>query len=316
MGKFCDCAVGGALLGQANCDAWMRSWNRPIFKKILDSDGSPAKLDLSGAAGTFDQTFWDNLTSAVPLFDNRYIVGGLIDDLALEMQAAEVVETANKRTFTVHDGYTQVTWHVFGEGQDGASIDLFARYKTLECGEWGLLPIDDNGALAGNLKGTDMKPLPIDSVQVRKGFSMNSGTVAHVIVEFRIPHTFDWSNVKMFVPNVEAGDLDLLDLRPTVPLVANNIVTSNGSEFVTFTLFKSAAKFSAGNVAAGIPYLGLQQGQTQAQINGSGVAVVDLVESGGGTYVAELATPLTTGDVLTLKVAIAGYELLPVNHTV
>jgi hypothetical protein len=315
MGKFCDCAVGGALLGQANCDAWMRSWNRPIFKKRLDSDGSVAKVDLSGVEGDFDVQFWATLTGANPL-DNRYIVGGLIDDLALEMQAAEVVETANKRTFTVHNGYTQVTWHVFGEGQDGASMDLFSRYKTLECGDWGILPIDDNGALAGDLTGTDMKPLPIDSVQVRKGFSMNSGTVAHVIVEFRIPHTFDWSNVKMFVPNVGAGDLDLLDLRPTVPLVDKNILTANASEFVTFTLFKSAAKFSSGNVAAGIPYLGLQQSQLTATVNGGAVSVVDLVESGGGTYVAELASPLAVNDVLILKVVTPGYELLPVTHTV
>jgi hypothetical protein len=305
MGKFCECTQGGANLGQANCDAVLASVDKMLFKARLNADGSIPAIDFSGAAGSFDAPFWATHLQATPLA-NRYLVGAGVDDYEFEMNDREVVETANAVEYKVRDGHIQVTYNVFGAV--GASISLYNRYKQLECGNWGINPIDDKGQLAGVLDGTDMRLIPINSVQVKYGAQQNTGQVAHVMITFRIPHTFDWGSVRLFQPNVSAGDLNLSEIMPIVPLNLSGIAATDSSADVDVTVFQEATQISSGNGQAGIPMVGLIPSNFVVTRNGSPVVVSSVTETADGVYEITLATSNTTGDVLTVQVVAQGFE--------
>jgi hypothetical protein len=312
MGKFCECSQGGKNLGQANCDAVLASWHKNLFKQRLDADGTPASIDFSGATGTFNPLFWGNLTGANPM-QNRYLVSKPIDDFEFEMQERENVETANGVQYTVRDGNIHVMYHIFV-----ASTELYQRYKALECGNWGIMIVDDNGRLAGDLDESNqsMSLIPINSVSVRYANTANSGTVSHLIVEFRIPHTFDWGSVRLFQPNIAAGDMDLMDLMPTVPLGANTIVATDASDEVTINITENASQFLSGAPTSGIPFTGLVNTNFTVLRNGSPVVVSSVTQTTFGTYELTLATANASNDVLVISASVQGFELAPVTVVV
>jgi hypothetical protein len=305
MGKFCECTSGAKNLGQANCDAVLASIDKMLFKQRLNADGSIPAIDFAPANAPFNAAFWATYLQATPL-QNRWIVGAGVDDYEFEMNDREVVETANAVEYKVRDGHTQVTYNVFGAV--GASISLYNRYKQLECGNWGMNPIDDKGQLAGVLDGTDMKLIPINSVQVKYGAQQNTGQVAHVMITFRIPHTFDWGSVRLFQPDVAAGDLDLSEVAPIVPLNLSGIAAADASADVDVVVFQEATQISSGNGQAGIPMVGLIPANFVVTRNGSPVVVSSVTENADGDYTITLATANTTGDVLTVQVVAQGFE--------
>jgi len=305
MGNFCDCTSGAKNLGQANCDAVLASIDKILFKQRLNADGSIPAIDFAPANAPFNAAYLATYLQATPM-RNRYIVAANVDDYEFEMNDREVVETANSREYKVRDGHIQVTYNVYGAV--GSSISLYSRYKQLECGEWGINPIDDKGQLAGVLDGTDMKLIPINSVQVKYGAQQNSGQVAHVMITFRIPHTFDWGSVRLFQPDVEAGDLNLSEIMPIVPLNLSGIAATDSSADVDVVVFQEATQISSGNGQAGIPMVGLIPANFVVTRNGSPVVVSSVTENADGDYTITLATANTTGDVLTVQVVAQGFE--------
>lgn len=312
MGKFCKCTNGGVNLGQAKCDKGLASWNKVLFKHRLDADGTPASIDFSGAAGTFDAAFWGALTGANPM-QNRYLVSKEIDDFEFEHQTREVKETANGVEYKVRDGNIHISANIYN-----ASPELYQRYKELECGRWGFLPVDDNMALGGSLNEADqsMSLIPINSVSVRYANTQNSGEVNHLIIEFRIPHTFDWGSVRLFQPNIEAGDMDLMDLMPTVPLGANTIVAADASDEVTINITENASQFLSGAPTSGIPFTGLVAANFTVTRNGAPVVVASATQTTFGTYELTLASANATNDVLVISASVSGFELAAVTITV
>jgi ketosteroid isomerase-like protein len=313
MANICDCTTGAKNLGQANCDAVLASMNRVLFKQRLNADGSVPVIDFSGAVGTHDATWWETYLQATPLV-NRYIVGTDVDDFEFEMQDRETLETANKVEYTIHDGHIEVSYNVFGA--KGASIDLYDRYKQLECGKWGINIIDDAGQLAGSMNGTDMGLIPINSVQVKYGAQANSGTIAHVMISFRIPFTFNWGSVKLFQPNVAEGDLDLLEVMPIVPLVLNITNATDASADVDVTVFQSGSGFASGAGQSGQPQIALTAANFTVTVDGVSATVATATETADGVYTLTLAAPVATGNVIQAQAVATGFESNNDNYTV
>jgi len=313
MANICDCTTGAKNLGQANCDAVLASMNRVLFKQRLNADGSIPVIDFSGAAGTHTPAFWQDYLQATPLV-NRYIVGTDVDDFEFEMQDREVLETANKVEYTIHDGHIEVKYNVFGA--KGASIDLFDRYKQLECGKWGINIIDDAGQLAGPMSGKDMGLITINSVQVKYGAQANSGTIAHVMIMFRIPFTFNWGSVKLFQPNVAAGDLDLLEVMPIVPLNLEITNATDGSADVDVTVFQSGSGFASGAGQSGQPQNALTDANFTVTVDGAAVVVASVMDVADGVYTLTLAAAVATGNVIQVQAVAQGFESNNDNYTV
>jgi hypothetical protein len=304
MAKFCECGSGGKNLGQSVCDLILASANTMLFKERLNADGAVAKIDFS--TGPFNQAFWDDYLLALPK-RNRYIVAGGVDDYEFEMQERESLETANAVEYKIRDGHIDVTYHVFGS--KGASTRLFQKYKALECLNLGINIIDDNGSLAGVQDGTDMLLIPIDSTQVRYGAQQNSGQVAHVIVQFRIPHTFDFGSVRLWQPDLST-DLDLLDIRPIVDVLSSGLTATDGSAAVGITLNLDSSYFN------GQPFVGQSASNFTVTVNGSPVAVSSVAETSDGVYVLTLASAVATADVVVINLASSNFEMTPATITV
>lgn len=303
MGKICECNAGGKNLGQANCDAILASWNKALFKERINADGSVAEIDFS--SGPFNQAFWDTYLQASPM-RNRYILGDAIDNFEFEMNERESLETANAVEYKIRDGHIDITYHVFGT--KGASIKLFSKYKALECLTLGINVIDDKGQVAGPVDAAEekMRLIPIDSLQVRYGATQNSGELAHVIVEFRIPHTFDWGSVRIFQPG--AADISPLELRPIVD-VNGSLAVAAGTT-ITATLSQDATQLG------GQPFVGLGLANFTATVNGSPETLVAVVETADGVYSITTTSTLVSTDVVTLDLVAQGFEMPTLTETV
>jgi hypothetical protein len=303
MGKICECNAGGKNLGQANCDAILASWNKALFKERINADGSVAEIDFS--SGPFNQSFWDTYLQASPM-RNRYILGDAIDNFEFEMNERESLETANAVEYKIRDGHIDITYHVFGT--KGASIKLFSKYKALECLTLGINVIDDKGQVAGPVDAAEekMRLIPIDSLEVRYGATQNSGELAHVIVTFRIPHTFDWGSVRIFQP--EAADISPLELRPIVD-VNGSLAVAAGTT-ITATLSQDATQLG------GQPLVGLGLANFTATVNGSSETLVAVSETADGVYSITTTTTLVSTDVVTLDLVAQGFEMPTLTETV
>jgi len=303
MGKICECNAGGKNLGQANCDAILASWNKALFKERLNANGTVPSIDFS--SGPFDAAFWATYLQATPM-RNRYILGDSIDDFEFEMNEREALETANAVSYKIRDGHIDVTYHVFGV--KGASIKLFEKYKALECLSLGINVIDDKGQVAGPMaaNGTDMLLIPIDSLQVRYGATANSGELAHIIVQFRIPHTFAWETVRLF--QAGTADINPLDLRPIVDV--NGSLTASAGTTIVATLTQDATQLG------GQPLVGLGLANFTATVNGSPETLVAVSETADGVYSITTTTTLASSDVVTVSLVAAGFEMPVISATV
>jgi hypothetical protein len=317
MGNCLTCKLQGTNLGQDAADYVIRSIDKLVIKAELNANGSVPFIPLSGAAGSYNSSFWQTYFQAQNL-KNRYFVTGNIDDYANTPQEHEFVETANAIQYKARDGFTEVEFNVFGSPK-GASISAFRRYKALmECGQVGVMMIDDCGALVGahDTSANTLKLIPIDSVQVLPMPTLNSGQVAHINVKFRIPHYFDHGTLTAFIPNTTAGDLDLSTVSPIVPLKVTNIAAADASDVVTFNVFAEATQVNAGNSQAGLPQVGVIAANVTVTRNGAPVVVSALTDLADGNYSATLASNNTTGDDLTVQVVQPGYESPAVPYTV
>lgn len=301
MGKICECNTGGKNLGQANCDAILTSWNKALFKERLNSNGDVAAIDFS--SGPFNAAFWATYLQASPM-RNRYILGDSIDNFDFEMNEREALETANAVSYKIRDGHIDVTYNVFGV--KGASIKLFEKYKALECLSLGVNVIDDNGQVAGPVEGDEMGLIPIDSLQVRYGATKNSGDLAHIIVTFRIPHTFKWESVRLF--QAGASDINPIDLRPIVDV--NGSLAAAAGTTITATLSQEATQLG------GQPLVGLGLANFTATVNGSPETLVAVSETANGVYSITTTTTLVSADVVTLSLVAAGFEMPVISATV
>jgi hypothetical protein len=303
MGKICECNAGGKNLGQANCDAILVSWNKALFKERVNANGTIPSIDFS--TGPFNAAFWATYLQATPM-RNRYILGDSIDDFEFEMNERESLDTANGVSYKIRDGHIDVTYKILGT--KGASIKLFNKYKALECLNLGINVIDDKGQVAGpvDATGENMLLIPIDSLQVRYGATQNSGDLAHVIVTFRIPHTFDWGSVRIFQP--EAADLNPLELRPIVD-VTGSLSAAAGTTIVA-TLTQDATQLG------GQPLVGLGLANFTATVNGSPETLVAVSETADGVYSITTTTTLVSTDVVTVSLVAPGFEMPVISDTI
>jgi hypothetical protein len=303
MGKICECGAGGRNLGQANCDAVLKSFNKMLFKDKTNADGSVAGIDFDSGNAPFNQAFWDDYLQASPM-KNRYILGDSIDDFEFEQNERESLETANAVEYKVRDGHIDVTYHIFGE--KGASITLYNKYKALECLNLGVNPIDDLGQVAGPMDGDEMRLIPINSLQVRYGAQMNSGEIAHIIVQFRIPHTFDWGSVKLFQPGV--ADINPLELMPIVDV--NGTLSVSAGTSIDVTVFQDATQLG------GIPLVGLGIANFDVEVNGLTEMITAITETADGEYTLTTTTVLVSTDVVTVNLVAQGFEMPELEETV
>jgi hypothetical protein len=305
MGKICECTAGGNNLGQAVCDAVLQSWNKTLFKERLNANGTIPKLAFTTTVGAKDLAFWNTYLQASP-FRNRYILGDGIDDFEFEHNEREAVETANAVSYKVRDGHIDVTYNVFGS--KGASTKLYSKYKALECLNLGINIIDDAGQVAGPVDSADdMLLIPIDSLQVRYGAQQNSGQIAHIIVEFRIPFTFDWGSVRIFQYD-KSTDINPLDLRPIVDV--NGTLTASAGTTIEATLKLDSSQIG------GHPLVGLGLANFTATLNGSSETLVAVTETADGVYSITTTSTLASSDVVALTLVASGFEMPVITATV
>ena len=304
MANFCVCTAGGENLGQSVCDAILMSANKLLFKEKLNADGTVAGIDFSPAP--FNQAEWDTYLQAVPL-KNRYLLGDGVDDYEFEMNERESVETANAVSYKVRDGHIDVTYNIFGSR--GASTRLFQKYKALECLNLGINIIDDKGQVAGVEDGDNLRLIPIDSLQVRYGAQQNSGQIAHVIVQFRIPHTFDFGSVRLY--QAGANDVNPLDLRPIINLegeFAN--VPAATDDTLDVKIGVDSAKFGFD------PYVGMGTANFTVTVDGSPNVVTAVAETADGEYTLTLTSALASAEVVVVNAVLSGYEMSPLTVTI
>lgn len=304
MAKFCVCTAGGENLGQSVCDAILMSANKLLFKEKLNADGAVAGIDFS--TSPFDQTAWDAYLQASPL-KNRYLLGDGVDDYSFEMNEREAVETANAVSYKVRDGHIDVTYNIFGSR--GASTRLFQKYKALECLNLGINIIDDKGQVAGVEDGDNLRLIPIDSLQVRYGAQQNSGQIAHVIVQFRIPHTFDFGTVRLY--QAGTADLNPLDLRPIINLegeFANTPVATDTT--LDLKIGVDSAKFGFD------PYVGMGASNFTVTVDGTPNVVTAVAETADGEYTLTLTSAVASAEVVVVNAVLSGYEMSPLTVTI
>jgi len=309
MSNCLSCKLEGTNLGQAQGDRAIKSIDKFVFKRKTNQDGSIPSIPLTGAAGSFDAAFWAAYFQANPNA-NRYFPTGNIDDFDQVPQDHEWMETANAIQYKIRDGHIEFEFNVFGS-PNGASISAFKRYKSmLECGDLVFYMIDDCGHLVGSYDSQNvaMKGIPMNSVQVLMMPTKNSGEVAHINVKFRVSHTFAWESLGVFLPDVAAGDFDLSEVAPIVPLNLSGIAATDASADVDVVVFQEATQISSGNGQAGIPMVGLIPANFVVTRNGAPVVVSSVTENADGDYTITLATANTTGDVLTVQVVAQGFE--------
>jgi hypothetical protein len=311
----CKCTSSGMPLGQAPLDSVIKDFKKILFKEKLNADGSIPFLDMSGAAGSYDAPYWATYLQAANPQD-RYFVTGYIDDVTPETQDGEYLETSNKVEFQITPEYIQVTMKVFGSEGVGSSTDLMRRYERLLCLDLGINIIDGCDHLVGQFDDDKMKLIPINSMKIKPMPAVKGESIAHIEVSFRIPPTFRWSNVDVFVPNEEAGDLSLSELRAVVPLNLVSVTTTDASADVDVTIYQSTSTYASGQTQVGTPHVSLVAGDFTVTVNGAPVVVSSLVNNMDGTYTLTLASALATADVVVISATQAGYELAPVTTVV
>ena len=238
---------------------------------------------------------------------NRYLLGDGVDDYEFEMNERESVETANAVSYKVRDGHIDVTYNIFGVR--GASTRLFQKYKALECLNLGINMIDDKGQVAGVQDGDVLRLIPIDSLQVRYGAQQNSGQIAHVVVTFRIPHTFDFGSVRLY--QAGSADVNPLDLRPIINLEGEFAVTPVATDTTL------AVKVGVDSAKFGFdPYVGMGASNFTVTVNGTPNVVIASPETAPGEYTLTLTSALASSDVVVVNAVLSGYEMSPLTVTI
>lgn len=311
----CKCTSSGITLGQSPLDTVIKDFKRILFKERLNSDGSIPYLDMSGAAGSYDAAYWAQYLQAANM-QNRYFVTGYIDDVTPETQDGEYLETSNKVEFQITPEYIQVTMKIFGSEGVGSSTDLLRRYERLLCLDLGINIIDGCDHLVGQFDNDEMRLIPINSLRVVPRPAVKGESIAHIEVLFRIPPTFRWSNVDVFVPDEDAGDLSLSELRAVVPLNLISVTTADASADVDVNIYQSTSTYASGQTQVGTPHISLIAGDFTVTVNGTPVVVSSLLNNMDGTYTLTLASALATADVVVISATQAGFELAPVTTIV
>ena len=295
MGTLCKCTSGGNNLGQSPCDPILRSVNAFLFKEIINVDGTIPSIDFTPSP--FNEAAWEVYTKASPL-RNRYLLGVGVDDYEWEQQEAEVVESANKIERLVMDGFTQITLNIYN-----ASFKQYEKFKALECLKLGINPIDDAGQVAGvDLGDKKLGLIPIDSFRVRKQATQNSGVASHLVITFRIPHTFNLGSIRLWQPASE--DFSPLQLLPIADVEVTDLAATNASAIVTFKVGFDSSRFGFD------PFVGLAKENVTITVDGVAATIDELTETADGEYAAELSSPVATGEVVSATAITArGFEL-------
>lgn len=302
MGK-CKCLAGGSNLGKSNCDPILQSANRFLFKERVNADGSTPLIDFSPSP--FQESDWETYTQATPL-RNRYLLAVNVDDYEAEQSEAEEVETANAVNYKVRDGVTEVTYHLYD-----ATFKQYSKFKSLECLNLGINIVDDAGQVAGKYVSDDeLGLITIDSFRVRKQMTTNSGNVSHLIITFRIPHTFNLGEIAIYKP--ADADFSALDLLAISDLIASNLDATDASAIVTVNVGNDSTLLGFD------PYIGLIDTNFTITVDGTPATIVDVTETADGEYSIELNAAVATGEVVSLTaIDVNGAELLaPISVTV
>lgn len=301
MGK-CKCLAGGSNLGKSNCDPILQSANRFLFKERVNADGSIPLIDFSPSP--FQESDWETYTQATPL-RNRYLLAVNVDDYEAEQSEAEEVETANAVNYKVREGVTEVTYHLYD-----ATFKQYIKFKSLECLNLGINIVDDAGQVAGKYASeTELGLIPIDSFRVRKQMTTNSGNVAHLIITFRIPHTFNLGDIAIYKP--EDVDYSALDLLAISDLIATDLVATATSAIVTVNIGNDSTLLGFD------PYIGLVSANFDFTVDGTPATIVDVTETANGEYSIEFNAAVAAAEVVTLvSIDVNGAELLaPISVT-
>lgn len=301
MGK-CKCLAGGSNLGKSNCDPILQSANRFLFKERVNADGSIPLIDFSPSP--FQESDWETYTQATPL-RNRYLLAVNVDDYEAEQSEAEEVETANAVNYKVREGVTEVTYHLYD-----ATFKQYSKFKSLECLNLGINIVDDAGQVAGKYASeTELGLIPIDSFRVRKQMTTNSGNVAHLIITFRIPHTFNLGDIAIYKP--EDVDYSALDLLAISDLIATDLVATATSAIVTVNIGNDSTLLGFD------PYIGLVSANFDFTVDGTPATIVDVTETANGEYSIEFNAAVAAAEVVTLvSIDVNGAELLaPISVT-
>lgn len=294
MGK-CKCLSGGSNLGKSTCDPILQSANRFLFKERVNSDGSAPIIDFSPSP--FTESEWETYTQATPL-RNRYLLATNVDDYSWDNTESEEVETANSVNYKVRDGHTEVTYNLYE-----ATFKQYDKFKSLECLNLGINIVDDAGQVAGKYVSDDeLGIIPIDSFRVRKQATSNSGQIAHLIITFRIPHTFNLGDIAIYKPAND--DFSALDLLPISDLIATDLVATDASEIVTVNVGNDSTLLGFD------PYIGLVDTNFVITVDGTTATIVDVTETADGEYSIELSTAVSAGEVVSLtEINVNGAEL-------
>lgn len=302
MGK-CKCLSGGSNLGKSTCDPILQSANRFLFKERVNADGSIPAIDFSPSP--FTESDWETHTQATPL-RNRYLLATNVDDYSWDNTEAEEVETANAVNYKVRDGHTEVTYNLYD-----ATFKQYDKFKALECLKLGINIVDDAGQVAGKYLTDDTLGLiPIDSFRVRKQATANSGQIAHLVITFRIPHTFDLGSIAIYKP--ADADYSALDLLAISDLIASDLVATALSAVITVNIGNDSTLLGFD------PYVGLVNTNFNITVDGTPATISTVTETADGEYSIELSTAVASGEVVSVaSIDVNGAELLnPISVTV
>jgi len=305
MAEVCGCNTGPGNTGLVSCLEEIKDIKRGILVPMKANDGTPNKYAVST---TFDLAFFttqineaDSSKRWYPMPDLKNFSGTVADD--------------NNETFEDGDiKFINSGNDTFEAISKNATPQMANAYNKMQCLDMGILPIDKDGKLVGDISEAGfIKPIRFSSSTFRAKYMYANGTAtAHLMFAWAWHQNVCVDQIGYIGANDIDNDVDILELNGLLDAIVSGTPTASQTD-VTVLL---VTKF--GSAASPIPVEGADNIADWSINNLTAPAVVtptNVTESPAGTYVITFASQ-TVGHVLSVDLTKDGYEMTQFSVTV
>jgi hypothetical protein len=269
------------------------------------NDGSPNKYAVST---TFDLAFFttqineaDSSKRWYPMPDLKNFSGTVADD--------------NNETFEDGDiKFINSGNDTFEAISKNATPQMANAYNKMQCLDMGILPIDKDGKLVGDISEDGfIKPIRFSSSTFRAKYMYANGTAtAHLMFAWAWHQNVCVDQIGYIGANDIANDVDILELNGLLDaiVVGTPVPTATDITVVLVTKFGSAASPLPVEGADSISDWSLVETSPTPGV----VTITGVVESPAGTYVISAVT--TSADVVDVDLTKDGYEMTQFTVTI
>jgi hypothetical protein len=298
MAEVCGCNTGPGNTGLVSCLEEIKDIKRGILVPMKANDGTPNKYAVST---TFDLAFFttqineaDSSKRWYPMPDLKNFSGTVADD--------------NNETFEDGDiKFINSGNDTFEAISKNATPQMANAYNKMQCLDMGILPIDKDGKLVGDISEDGfIKPIRFSSSTFRAKYMYANGTAtAHLMFAWAWHQNVCVDQIGYIGANDIANDVDILELNGLLDaiVVGTPVTTATTITVVLVTKFGSAASPLPVEGADNIADWSVVETSPTPGV----VSITNVTESPAGTYVLSAIT--TSGDVADVNLTKDGYEM-------